>query len=206
MRAGRVVSSLLALAAAACAAPGEVPVARYGAAAVAPNVAVPGPVVLRNPGFELDARAGARCATGWNCTMHADPKSFRFFAEDAGASEGRRSFCVEPVTKEPWALVTQGVPHTALRGARVRFSIAVRLTDATGTAGPWAQVRGGTGGRPHTQQKLVRQAAGWETHAVEIDVPSDAVTLEVGAMLRGSGRACFDDARLEVLQGGKNPV
>ena len=52
----------------------------------------------------------------------------------------------------------------------------------------------------------VQPDGAWETHAVEIDVPSDAVTLEVGAMLRGSGRACFDDARLEVLQAGKNPV
>jgi hypothetical protein len=201
MRTHRAVGCALVLAAAGCAAPGDAPPPK--AAAPAPRaVAAPGPVTLRNPGFELDARPGANCATGWSCTMHADPKSFRFFADETG---GRRSFCVEPVKKEPWALVAQGVPIAALRGARLRFSIAMRLTDAAGSAGPWAQVRG-PARRPKTDQKLVKQASGWETHAVEFDVPAESITVEVGAMFRGTGRACFDDARLEVLQPGKNPV
>lgn len=201
MSAVRVIGGALALIVAGCAVPGDAPPAK-AATPAQPAAAAPGPVTLRNPGFELDARAGARCATGWSCTMHADPKSFRFFADESG---GRRSFCVEPVTKEPWALLTQGVPHVPLRGARLRFSIAMKLTEGTGSAGPWAQVRPGAGGRLRTQQKLVK-AADWESHSVEIDVPADAVTVEVGAMFRGTGRACFDDARLEVLQPGKNPV
>lgn len=196
-----VAMVLAAALAGGCAAPVEAPVAKSVAGAP-----LPGPVALRNPGFEADARPGANCATGWACTMHKDPDSFRFFADEAGAAQGARSFCVEPVKKEPWAFITQALFDKSLHGARLRFSIAMRLTDVVGRgAGPWAQVQ--VPGRPkQTVQKLVTKAQGWETHSVEFEVPANAEFVEVGAMLHGSGRACFDDARLEILRLAKNPV
>ena len=139
--------------------------------------------------------------------MHADPNSFRFFTDAAGAKDGSRSFCIEPLTKEPWALLAQGTYDQKLRGKRVRFSMAVKLANVAGRgAGPWAQVR--LPGIPgmQTHQKLVQATQGWETHALEFDIPTNATTVEVGAMLRGTGRACFDEARLEILAATKNPV
>ena len=196
---------LAAWLAAGCVAPGEAPVAAKPAAAAGP---LPGTLfTLRNPSFEAETPAGARCAVGWNCTMHADPKSFRFFLDPEGAKEGARSFCIEPVTDEPWAMLTQGTYDQKLRGTRLRFSLAVRLANVSGRgAGPWVQVR--APGRPGTEthQKMVQTTAGWETHSVEFEVPANATTVEVGAQLRGRGRACFDDARLEILRGPKNPV
>jgi len=139
--------------------------------------------------------------------MHADPKSFRFFADASQSTDGKRSFCVEPVTKEPWAIVGQGILDKSLNGARVRFTLSVKLDKVGGQgAGPWAQVqRAGVAARP-TFQKLAKDSHGWEDQSVEFDVPADATSVEVGATLRGTGRACFDNARLEVLRSGKNPV
>lgn len=88
--------------------------------------------------------------------MHADPQSFRFFHYARAPASGKRSFCIEPVSGEPWALVTQGIHDPPFRGATVRLSLA--------------QI------------------------------------VEVGATLEGRGRAYFDDARLEVVPGLKNPV
>ena len=83
---------------------------------------------------------------------------------------------------------------------------AMRRSSVAGAgAGPWAQVRR-TGAPPQTHQKLVKGSAPWESRSVEFDVPANAETVEVGVMLSGTGRACFDDARLEVLQPAKNPV
>ena len=186
-----------------------------GCAADAPVAPKPAPgalaagalFTLRNPSFEAEMPAGARCAPGWSCTMHGDPKSFRFFDEPAGAKDGGRSFCMEPLTKEPWAVLAQGTYDQKLRGTRVRFSLAVKLANVAGRgAGPWAQVRlPGTPGL-QTHQKLVQSTQGWETHSLEFDIPPNATTVEVGAMLRGTGRACFDEARLEILAAAKNPV
>ena len=131
---------LAALVLAACAAPEPPKEVKPATAKVLAGPEVPlGPVVLRNPGFEQPDGAGARCATGWNCTAHVNSKAFRFFSADVA---GHRSFCVEPAEDakkaEPWALVSQGVHNPGLRGTRVRFSLALTLTGVTGEgAGPW---------------------------------------------------------------------
>ena len=196
---------LLAGLAAGCGTTGDAPTAAKPAA---PQAVAAGTLfTLRNASFEADTPAGARCAPGWSCTMHNDPQSFRFFIDAKEAKDGAQSFCIEPVKEEPWALLAQGTYDHKLRGTRVRFSISVRLTGVTGRgAGPWAQVR--VAGKPaaETHQKMLQSTQGWETQSVEFEVPANAMTVEVGAQLRGKGRACFDDARLEILRGPKNPV
>jgi len=170
------------------------------------NFAPQGAFALRNPGFELEAVAGGRCARSWHCTMHADPNSFRFFLDESQVAGGKQAFCVEPVTKEPWALLTQGILDKSLNGARVRFTLAVRVDNVAGEgAGTWAQVALRNGRKP-TFKEFAKGTRGWQDQSVEFEVADDAVTVEVGAMLRGTGRACFDNARLEVLRPGKNPV
>jgi hypothetical protein len=178
---------------AACAAPGgpapaPPPAARPAAAAA---VAVP---ALRNPGFE-DPAAGGACAPSWECSAHVSVASFRFSVANDAPAAGRGSLCIERVGGEPWALVTQGFHTTALRGQRIRLSMAVRAQGLEGGAGPWIQSQGG---RAHAA-KLVKATSGWERVAVELAVPAESNLLVVGATLEGPGRACFDDVRLELL-------
>jgi hypothetical protein len=203
----RVARLVLASLIAGCTAAPPAPVAPVTAARSAPlRFAPAGPVAVKNPGFELDAHPQADCAAGWACTMHGDPKSFRFFIDEAEAGSGKRSFCVEPVKKEPWAMITQGIHDRSLNGARVRLTLAVRLDNVEGAgAGPYVQVQGRGKGTP-TFVKLEKGTRGWQDQAVEFEVPEDAVIVALGATLRGRGRACFDDVRLEVLRPGKNPV
>jgi len=158
--------------------------------------AVQAPPSLRNASFEDDMDPQRRCAPGWDCTMHNDPASFRFYLQ-ADAAAGARSLCVERVRNEPWALVTQAFDGSALRGVKLRLSMAVRVEDAGGGgAGPWVLVQGSP---PISQQRLVRGTAGWQRLSVEVAVPSDRHVVEVGAALEGPGKACFDDVQLEVL-------
>jgi hypothetical protein len=200
--------ALLALLLAGCAAappappPAPVPVARFEPPKPPPPRA-PGPLPLRNPDFAADMPEDARCPPGWSCTVHGKPDAFRFFVERAG---GKAALCVEPVKKEPWAIAAQGLNDPALRGARLRFSIATRLVDVAGAgAGPWSQVQRARAPR-QTVQKLSQGSSDWKTESIEFDVPADAITVEAGLMFRGTGRACFGEARVEVLQGPKNPV
>ena len=188
--------------------PDPAPVPVFRVERPVPQVRAPGPVALRNADLAEEMGNDARCAPGWSCTMHGRPDAFRFFADRAG---GKSALCVEPVKKEPWAIVAQGVKDPALRGTRVRFSIDTRLVGVSGErnggAGPWAQVQVPRTQTPKlTAEKLASGTADWTTQTVEMDVPADAVTFEVGLMLRGTGRACFREARLEVLRASKNPV
>ncbi len=196
--------AIAALAAAGCAAP-PVPVVKPVAAPVAAPRMAAGPLTLVNSGFELEMAPRANCATGWACTMHADPKSFRFFHGE-GAPGSQRSFCVEPITREPWAVITQGSFDPALRGMRLRFSISMSLAEVKGDgAGIWIHVQRPRAPMGHFES-LAKTTAGWETRSVEFDVAEDAQVVEYGMTLRGKGRACFDDARLEVLRPAKNAV
>lgn len=195
-RAAAALAALLACGAAFAAAPAAKPrgePARSGPHPVAT------PVPLKNAGFENAPRAGERCAEHWSCTMHADPDSFRFQVVASGATEGRQMLCVERVTPEPWALVTQGLHDTSLRGKRLRYSAAVRLEGVEGQgAGPWALVHGPMGNLAHVE-RLEKGDAGWRRLAVEFPVGATAQVVEVGLTLSGGGRACIDDARLEIV-------
>jgi hypothetical protein len=182
----------------------------FAVACASPSTSTPAPafaphaIALKNPGFE-DPAAARPCPVGWDCTMHADPKSFRFFHDESAPAAGRASLCIEPAGKEPWGIASQGVfDIAALRGARVRFSAAIRLEGVTGAgAGPYITAHGAT----HAEDKrLATGTHGWQRVAVEIDVPAGAPFIEVGVSLEGRGRVCVDDASMEVVQGPKRPV
>lgn len=163
-------------------------------------------IALKNPGFETGSDPQRPCAQGWDCTMHADPNSFRFFHDERSPALGKRSFCIEPITREPWALVTQGIHNPAFRGSVVRLSMAVRVDGVSGKgAGPWILIQTPGGGKVH-EQKLVNGTRAWQRVEVEVAVPANAQIIEVGATLEGPGRACLDEVRLEVVPEKKNPV
>ena len=161
-------------------------------------------IALKNPGFE-DPATARPCPVGWDCTMHADPKSFRFFHDEASPAAGRASLCIEPAGKEPWGIASQGVfDIAAIRGARVRFSALIRVDGVTGDgAGPYITARGASLARDSV---LVKGTQDWRRIGVEIEVPPGAPFIELGVTLEGRGRVCLDDALLEVVHVPKRPV
>ena len=157
----------------------------------------PGAIALRNPGFEAPPRQGERCPEAWACSMHANPDSFRFVLDAASPAQGSGSACIERVTREPWAVISQSVPAEPWRGRRLRFSIAVRGERLEGPGGgPWVLVNGPMGMLLH-EERIAIAGGAWERRAIEFQVPAQAQALEVGATLQGGGRICIDDARLE---------
>ena len=203
MRRAAAWIGLLALAGCAPAPPAVAPAPVAAPPAPAAPAPVPRPVpppvpgiALRNASFETPMTPDNRCAPGWDCTMHNDPRAFRFYLQD-NAAAGARSLCVERVHDEPWALVTQGFDGPMVRGAKLRLSMSVMVVGATGEgAGPWALVQGNP---PINPRRLVRGTSGWQRLSIDIDVPRDRFIVEVGATLEGPGKACFDDVRVEVL-------
>ncbi|HYC35200.1 MAG TPA: hypothetical protein VEC19_02175 [Usitatibacter sp.] len=197
MSARLAIATALAFTATACAAaaPERAPVRAKGEPLKESQV-----VALRNAGFEEPARPGENCAIHWACTMHADPSAFSFRLEAASPAQGRQSLCIERVKPEPWALVTHGLQDPALRGKRVRFSIALRVDAADGNgAGPFILVHGPQGNLAH-DERLVKSTQGWQRMSVDFAVGTTARLVEVGATMQGGGRACIDDARVEILE------
>jgi hypothetical protein len=197
MRSGNTVAALaLAALISACAAVSDVSVPKPAH-----------PIALRNADFEAEPLPSRECPSGWFCTMHADPHSFRYFHDEAHPLRGRRSLCLEPVTREPWALLSQDIDIATLRGARIRFSAAVRTEAVTGEgAGPYVLALSHSGVTMVDDRRLSQGSGGWRRVAVEITVPPDSLGVELGIALQGAGRVCVDDAVLEIVQPEKSPV
>ena len=163
------------------------------------------PLKLRNAAFDDPPEPARNCARGWFCSMHADPRSFRF---EVVPSDGEgRHLRVTRVTNEPWALASQTVPVEGLGGSRLRLSVRVQAESLQGVAGPMILLKDGSGGTVKIAKGLVKPAQGWRRASVdvEIDVPGVRV-VEAVLLVEGGGTTLFDDAALEVLIPNTQPV
>jgi hypothetical protein len=158
---------------------------------------------LANPGFEDALTEGSHCPDGWGCVMHANPKSYRFRLDEGAPAVGKKSLCIEPLAREPWARAVQTSFDQKLRGKRVRFSVMVRTEGAE--AGN-SELGGGAyiaamdgGGRYLGSRSSVTKATQWQRVEAELVVPPQMVVLEYGVVLNGPGRVCADEAQLVVL-------
>ena len=169
------------------------------AATVPPPPAALPAIALRNAGFE-DAPRDI-CPREWHCVMHAGASSHRYTTPESQGASGRRGLCIERVLPEPWGVATQVVQVPAVLGAAVRLSVAVRTDGVDGDgAGPWMVVQNGSGVIIAHAKQLVKRTSGWQRVSVDLEVPREALFLEVGGSLEGGGRACFDDFRLELVR------
>jgi len=167
-----------------------------------PRFAIP------NAGFEQGGGPGSDCPRPWFCVIHAGATDgFRFFFDEKRPPEGKRAFCMERLTEEPWAYVSESIPAEPLRRAMVRFSIAVRAEGLTGPgAGPILVLHGMQENALDRQSIRVLATDGWQRLHVDARVPANARLVEFGLQLEGGGRVCIDDARLEILSPGGAPL
>lgn len=158
-------------------------------------------VRLENADFEAEPSPDRECPPKWGCVMHADPGSFRFGLDKSGAANGRQSLRVVRVRDEPWALATQTVWTTPpIRGASMRFSIAVRSLSSAGPgAGAIFTAQNGSGVEIGHVRRYAEPSGEWQRLYLDFLVPERAVLIEVGGVIEGSGPAWFDDAHLEIL-------
>ena len=162
---------------------------------------LPRPVIeLRNAGFEAAPRPQEHCALHWGCTMHNNVSAFRFRLDGINPSKGDRALCIERLTRETWALATQGVEAGKFHGRRMRFSADIRaeVEDGRG-AGPWVRLHGVRADAGGHFERLATRTDGWRRMALEFTVPPATTSIEVGLVLEGGSRGCIDEARLEVL-------
>jgi hypothetical protein len=176
-----------------------------GCSTPGPTTTLPKVIPTQNASFDQPARPGERCAIHWGCSAHANPDSFRFFHE-----EGARGYCIQSVTSEPWSRMTQGLlKETAipLRGARVRYTVWVKLDEVTaGKAGPVIAAQSGSGRRLDNVMNLKPREQGVQRIEVEATVPAETFVLEVGVVFEGKGKVCIEDSRLEMTAAPPGPV
>ena len=169
----------------------------------------PSRAALFVPLFVLAHAAPSRAQTSpgarWLTTGSA-LQDFEIAVDSTVAQGGRWSLRIS-AAHEPsgFASLVTMVPAAAYVGRRIRVSAMLR-TAALGGQGATLWVRADSAGKSvafsTTQgQRLLSGTTGWRPVSVELDVPSYAAVLSVGALSAGSGRLWVDEVRLEPLRG-----
>jgi len=118
--------------------------------------------------------------------------------------EGERSACLLALDafNKDWATFMQSFSAEAYRGQRVRFSGAVRANHVSGWAGLWM----GTDSRDKQDTMLddmtnrrIRGTLDWTRYEIVLDVPADAVVINIGVHLHGMGQLWLDDCAFAVV-------
>jgi len=159
------------------------------------------PVPLKNGDFAAEPVPGRDCPPSWGCAAHVNPRAFSFELASDSRSRGRY-LRVTRVQNEPWALVSQWLPATAMVGARVRFSVSVQGEALEGRAGPLIVLQGTAGRELDHRKVLVARSPGWQRVAVEIDVLPGTEAVGFGLTIEGGGSAGFDDIEAILLPRG----
>jgi len=117
----------------------------------------------------------------------------------AGPASGLLESVTTPVTA--YGSLSQSFVADDYRGERVRLSAFLRTENVASWAGLWMRVD-----RPHgrsefdnMQDRGIHGTTGWARYDVVLDVPADAASIHLGAMVDGEGKIWMDDVRLEVV-------
>lgn len=97
--------------------------------------------------------------------------------------------------------LAQSISALPYRGLRIRWTLWLRPTDVTGLAAAWVRVDGA--GRilafDNMETRPLRGTLGWTQASVVVDVPNNALSIALGALLSGPGELLIDDAALELV-------
>ena len=148
-----------------------------------------------NGGFE---ETDAKGLVGWNTS--AVDAAHRMSVVSDGAPEGRR--CIQAEADEgaepTWFSYTQGgIP--VCPGERVRLRVRLRAENVRKGYAGW-YVHAGHEKKGDVLNKVFNAGGGtfgWKELEMEVTVPADCTKMTVGSVLRGTGRAWFDDLRIE---------
>jgi len=174
------------------AAPAPAPAAQAGAARV----------VLKNPGFESQARGPRGDPEGWFSFQHAGDLSYRFALDTDNPHSGTVSLRIEQVGPEPFGAIAQIVDARPHGGKKARVTAWLRTRDVSEDgAGLTVLVQrsGATIAQDFMYDAPVKGTTGWKRYTVAVPIEPGSTRLEVGAMLRGKGTLWLDDVELEIL-------
>lgn len=151
-----------------------------------------------NLGFE---EGSGETPAGWK--LNQGMKAYAVERVEGGAHEGRfwlQTRRLSDADSAPWGTAMQSLEAAPYRGKKVRLSGWLRASDGA-KATYWLRVdRPGQapGFFDNAMDRAVTQDA-WTRLDIEGTVAPDAESLNFGAMVIGSGKAGFDDVRLEIV-------
>jgi len=153
---------------------------------------------------DFEAATVGQVPAGWTLPPAAAEAGYTAAAVEEGAHSGQRAAVLRRDAEgRGFGNLMQSLDAAPFRGKVVRLRAAVRAEPALpwGGAHLWLRVdrAGGRRGFFDNMSERPIRSAEWGEYEIVGDVAEDAETLNLGLMLRGSGRVFVDDVTLEVL-------
>ena len=97
--------------------------------------------------------------------------------------------------------IMQSFDADEYRGKRVRLSAWVQSRDVQDWAGLWMRVdaKGSSVSFDNMADRPIKGSAEWTQHHIVLDVPENADTIALGALLSGTGELWVDDFELDLV-------
>jgi hypothetical protein len=145
----------------------------------------------------LPALAGTPLPSGWS--VGAGGEGVVASGLEQGCA-GLAGVALEAAPGPHRATVVLVLPALAFRGRRLRLSGRLSALGVTGRSGLWMRVDGGTPGSVQgfddMRERPLAGSSSCVLASVVLDIPADAVTLGIGAVLDGTGRVELSAVRL----------
>lgn len=109
--------------------------------------------------------------------------------------------------RSQWAASVQYVDAIAYRGKRMRLRGYLRADDVD-SGGLWVRVDGILEGKyamlalDNSEDRRVEGTRDWEAREIVVDIPPEAVTILIGALITGDGELWVDDLSFEAVAEG----
>jgi hypothetical protein len=162
----------------------------------------PLPAQPRNLDFESPS-----AANGWPADWGGGPAGYEPGVDQKIVHGGKQSGCIRFVgTQEAggpaFGTLVQGFDPEAYRGQRIRYSGYVRAEKAEGGgAALWMRIDGAKPGETlafdNMHGRALTGTTDWKKCEIVLDVPKEAATISLGALLAGKGTLWVDDLRIE---------
>jgi hypothetical protein len=154
-------------------------------------------IPITNAGFEESD--GNNWAAGWTTIQHAGEVAYRFTLDSIRPFSGQSSARIEQFAQQEFGLFKQVIDARPLAGKRMKLSAQLRADKIqAGGAGLYLRVDGPGDvilGNDFTSGATAG-THGWKPFRAVIDIPAEAVRLEIGVMMQAFGVIWVDDIAL----------
>lgn len=186
------------------------PAATATATPTAPPAAAPAAKATRiplvNPGFESIKPGRDGAPEGWMASQHTGEVSYDFALDSGVKKTGTQSLRITNIGPEPFGIVSQTLPATALGGRTVRLTSWVKtekIPEGGRRNGATLLIIAKRGSQVVASESMrkreIQGTSDWTKRSIELAVPARSTELEVGVSLQGGGKVWLDDFELEVL-------
>ena len=138
-------------------------------------------------------------AKGW-FKAGVSPEKYQLYLDEKIFNTGTKSACIKTIadeyTADEFGNIMQVFKAKNFLGKRVKFSGFIKSQEVDGWCGLWMRIDGKSGvmlGFDNMESRSVKGTTEWNHYSCVLDVPDNAVLINIGMLIVGKGQVWLDN-------------